>query len=200
MLKLIDNLKIGKFQKIVTYGTSLTAKGAWVELLDLELKKRYPGLCEVINSGKSAMHSQWAVENLSEKVLKYKPDVLFIEFAVNDAFSEYAINLHVSYLNIKYIIERVAVDLPDCEFILMIMNPPAGIHLEQRPDYKEYYQMYRDIAGELALSLIDNQHSWDCVLSENKALAEQLIPDGIHPSREGDIKVTFKNIVDTLDF
>lgn len=39
MLKFIENFRDGKIQRIVAYGTSLTAKGAWVELLALEFSK-----------------------------------------------------------------------------------------------------------------------------------------------------------------
>jgi len=196
MLKFIGNLKNGKPQKIVAYGTSLTAKGAWCTLLSNELEKRFPGLTDVVNSGESAMNSQWAVENLSEKVLAQKPDVLFIEFAVNDAFGEYGISISAARINLKYIIERVATDCPDCELILMTMNPPTEIHLEKRPAYEMYYKLYRDIAEERSLTLIDNCKIWKELFEKDKKLFKELIPDGLHPAPEGDKCITLKNIID----
>lgn len=59
----------------------------------VRLQERYPGLATVINSAKSAMWSQWGVDHLSERVLAYKPDMVFIEFAINDAYLPYETNL-----------------------------------------------------------------------------------------------------------
>ena len=39
----VERLAAGEAQRILTYGTSLTAGGAWVEQLEGELQRRYPG-------------------------------------------------------------------------------------------------------------------------------------------------------------
>ena len=62
--QLVKNLKAGKPQTVVTYGTSLTAGGAWVRQLDAALKARWPGQATVVNSGAGGMWSTWGVENL----------------------------------------------------------------------------------------------------------------------------------------
>ena len=84
--RLVVNLESGKRQTIVTYGTSLTAGGAWVGQLQQALDSRYPGQATVINSGKGAMWSKWGVDNLEERVIQKKPDTVLIEFAINDAY------------------------------------------------------------------------------------------------------------------
>jgi len=53
--QLVGNLEAGRSQTIVTYGTSLTAGGAWVSQLQEALNAKYPGLAKVINSGENAM-------------------------------------------------------------------------------------------------------------------------------------------------
>ena len=87
--QLINNLKAGKAQTIVTYGTSLTSGGAWVQQLGQALEARWPGKTKVINSGAGGMWSTWGVENLDTRVLAKKPDTLFIEFGINDAYLDY---------------------------------------------------------------------------------------------------------------
>ena len=42
----VERLAAGEAQRILTYGTSLTAGGAWVEQLEGELQRRYPGAHE----------------------------------------------------------------------------------------------------------------------------------------------------------
>ncbi len=81
----IRNLEAGRAQTIVTYGTSLTAGGAWPALLQGVLDRKYPGLATVINSGEGGQWSAWGVQNLEERVLQKNPDAVFIEFGINDA-------------------------------------------------------------------------------------------------------------------
>ncbi|OGV44680.1 MAG: hypothetical protein A2017_05355 [Lentisphaerae bacterium GWF2_44_16] len=190
----IQKLKRGIPQRIITFGTSLTAGGAWVGLLREQLEKLFPGMTELINSGMGGKWSQWAVENISEKVLSLKPDVLFIEFAMNDAFLEYRTGIKAARLNLEYIIERTAADFPECEFILMTMNPPLDIHLERRPDVDKYFQLYREVAETRGLTLIDHHLRWKQLLDTDKKHFLELVPDGIHPSPDGSREITFDNI------
>ena len=69
----IEKLNAGEKQLIVTYGTSLTAEGAWVTSLWNALETKYPGQATVVNSGKNAMCSIWGLDNLQERVLLPMP-------------------------------------------------------------------------------------------------------------------------------
>lgn len=80
--RLVDNLESGKQQTVITYGTSLTAGGAWVKQLQQALDSSYPGRAKVINSGKGAMWSTWGVDHLDKRVIEKKPDMILIEFAI----------------------------------------------------------------------------------------------------------------------
>lgn len=182
--QLVANLKAGKKQVVVTYGTSLTAGGAWVGHLRDALNKDYPGLATVINSGQNSMWSGWGVSNLESRVIAKKPDTVFIEFAMNDAFLEYKTSLAQARSNLVIMIDRILASNPGAEIIVMTMNPPRGVHLSRRPKIADYYQMYRDVARERHLMLIDHDAAWQPVL-EDKARFAKLVPDLIHPSAEG---------------
>ena len=84
-IQFIKNLESGKSQKIVVYGTSLTAKGPWVPFLRNKLKEKYSENVSLINSGGSGKDSNWGLANLQKKVIDYKPNAVFIEFGMNDA-------------------------------------------------------------------------------------------------------------------
>ena len=45
----VQHLDAGKKQTVVTFGTSLTAVGAWVDQFATELEQTYPGQAKVIN-------------------------------------------------------------------------------------------------------------------------------------------------------
>ena len=196
--QLVANLKAGKPQTIVTYGTSLTAGGAWAGQLQKALEAKHPGLATVINSGEGAMWSKWGVDNLESRVIQKKPDTVFIEFAINDAYLEYKMSVEEARRNLENMIDRIRRSKADTEIILMTMNPPIGIHLERRPKFKDYYQMYRDVAKERKLRLIDHYPKWERILDKDKDLFNKYVPDGIHPGPEGCEKVITPTILEAL--
>ena len=64
--------------------------------------------------------------------------------------------------------------------------PQIEIHLERRPNINAYYQMYRDVAKERKLLLIDHHPNWIKILESDKELFDRYVPDGIHPGPGGE--------------
>ncbi|MFM8333120.1 MAG: SGNH/GDSL hydrolase family protein [Candidatus Methylumidiphilus sp.] len=198
--RLIANLALGKPQTVVTYGTSLTAGGAWVDQLSAALQSRYPGLVTVINSAQAGMWSTWGVENLDERVLRKKPDAVLLEFAINDAHLANNVSFEQARRNLEAIVGRIRAANADTEVILMTMNPPAGANLERRPRIHEYYQIYREVAEEQDALLIDLYPVWLRIQKMDKDLFATYIPDGLHPAQEGDREVITPEILRALGF
>jgi len=196
--RLVTHLNDGTQQTVVTYGTSLTARPGWVNQLREVLNTRYPGQANVINSGQGAKWSTWGVDHLDGRVIEKKPDTVFIEFAINDADLRRKTSVHQAQDNLENMIERILKDNPECEIILMTMNPPVGKHLKQRPRIKEYYQMYRDVAKARDFLLIDHYPEWAKILENDPDLFKKYVPDDIHPTREGCKAVTTPNIIKAL--
>ena len=196
--KLVTNLEAGKQQTVVTYGTSLTAGGAWVGQLSSELKRHYSALPLVINSGRSAMWSKWGVDNLDTRVIAKRPDTLFIEFTINDAFLKYNTSVPQARSNLVNMVDRVLATNNACEIILMVMNPPIGVPLTLRPNLEAYNQMARDVATERHLMLIDHYPDWQKILKADPSKFTALVPDGIHPNAEGCKQIILPNILRAL--
>jgi acetyl esterase/lipase len=182
---LVKNLEAGKEQTLVTYGTSLTAGGAWVGQFGAALEARWPGRAKVVNSGQGGMWSKWGVENLDARVIAKKPDTVLIEFGINDAYLEYKTPVAAARANLETMIDRILAAKADTEIILMTMNPPVGVHLERRPAIAEYYEMYRSAAKERKLQLIDHASNWAPILANDRARFDRCVPDGIHPGPDG---------------
>jgi acyl-CoA thioesterase-1 len=164
----VAGLRAGRPTRIMTYGTSLTAGGAWVDQLAAALHDEFGDAAEVVNVGAGAMWSQWGVENLSERVLSQSPDVVFIEFAMNDAFLPYDTSTEACRVNLCYMLDRVKAALPRCECVLQCMNVCVDEHSELRPNLAAYYQVYRAVAAERRLTLIDNEPLWAVRRSRNE--------------------------------
>ena len=185
--KIVQNLDAGSPQHMVTYGTSLTGDGAWVEQLRTCLSARYPGLATVTNSGMGGTWSQWGVENLRERVIRKRPDAVIVEFAINDAVLRFGCSPELSRANLQSMIARVLVAETECELILMTTNPTTDG--SPRPRLSEYYQVYRDTAHECELLLIDVEPVWKHLLTEDREIFNRYVPDGVHPSAAGCEKV-----------
>ncbi|MFC1452016.1 SGNH/GDSL hydrolase family protein [Verrucomicrobiota bacterium] len=196
--RLVANLEAGKPQTVVTYGTSLTARGAWVEHLKQALDDGYPGLATVVNAAEAGMWSTWGVEHLDERVLRRNPDTVLIEFAFNDAGEESHISVEEAHQNLESMIERTLKARPGAEIILMTMNLPSSGRLRHRPNIRDYYQMYRDVARARRLMLIDLCPEWERALSRSAALFVEYIPDGLHPTAEACERVSTPAILKAL--
>jgi len=194
--RLVANLEAGKPQTAVAYGTSLTAACAWVGQLQEALNAAYPGLATVINSGASSMWSQWGVDNLEARVIQKKPDTVFIEFAINDAYLEYKTSVAQARTNLVNMIERIQKANTNCEVILMTMNPSTVTF--DRPKFADYYQMYREVAKDRKLPLIDHYVNWKKILDADEVQFIKYVPDGLHPGVEGCKKVITPEMLKAL--
>lgn len=195
----IKRLENGETQKIVVYGTSLSAApDGWAALLENCLNARYPGRAEVVNSAQAAMWSAWGVENLREKVLAHRPDMVILEFAMNDAYLPYATSVKAARLNLEYMVRRIREVYPRCSVYIQVMNLPVAEHKEQRPDIALYYEMYRKEAEVLKVKLIDHSEYWAPLLGEGEETFRKYVPDGIHPSVAAQQELVLPHILKAL--
>ncbi len=193
--QLVTGLAAGHNRKIVVYGTSLTANGAWVGLMNSWLAAKYPGQVTVINSGLSGKNSAEGVVQLNAKVLAHHPDTVFIEFAMNDAFLYSDGTPHLSLAqaraNLITMIEAIQAQNPQVEIILQTMNTvwnsPAGSNQSAtlRPNLAAFYQMVLDVAKERGLLLIDHHPNWAALQENSLSTFQAYITDGVHPGTEG---------------
>jgi acyl-CoA thioesterase I len=196
--RFIQNLDNGKKQVIVTYGTSLTAGGAWVLGLQKALSIKYPGLAKVVNSGKGAMCSIWGVNNLQKRVIDKKPDTVIMEFSVNDAYLPYKMTPADCQKNLNILIKQILKDNPNCEIILMVMNPMVEVHAAKRPKLETFNNVYRTTARKKGLLLIDHYPSWLSILNADRKEFDRIVPDGAHPDTKGCKKVVTPNILKAI--
>lgn len=203
----VQKLDAGQPQTIVVYGTSLTAGGGaggwrWPTQLKILLDERKAanpsmGVATIINSGQSGKASNTGVSLLQAAVLDKNPDVVFIEFGTNDAFTAYAadhvdfnITLAKSKANLNAMIDSIQAGHPEREVILQTMNPAYDAANgngsgSKRADLSAYFQGYRDVAAERGLLLVDHHASWVALQQSDLPTFKTYIADGVHPNDAG---------------
>jgi lysophospholipase L1-like esterase len=207
--KTITHLKSGRDQVIVTFGTSLTEKGAWVNLLQEWLDgENFPGKATVLNKGLSGSTTKThGIPNLARDVLSNQPDTVFIEFGMNDCIQRddtpVSVPLDRFQANLRQIIQEIRAALPDAEIFLMTMNPARNS--PQTPNsgnfrvaLPNYYKAVRDIGNEEGISVIDTHRTWLDLWETTPNTVEILIPDGVHPNQEGSRTVTLPSVQKAL--
>ena len=196
--QLIENLSAGVPQKLVIYGTSLTAAGAWSGQVKADLDAAYPGLLTLINSGGSGQNSLWGRNNLTSNVINQLdpdlPGTVMIEFAVNDAVTRPGYHSLITpaqaRANLATMLDRIRTERPYAEVILQVMNPvintasgPDGATV--RPNLALCQQYYRDAGRERGLRVIDHMPAWQAVLDQGASVFDDYASDGLHPNSNG---------------
>ena len=201
------NLEAGKSQSVVVYGTSLSAQGEWVKALGAYFEERYPGRVALTNAAVSGRQSNWGVSNLQERVLARKPDLVFIEFSVNDAATKHHISLERSEENLDRMVKALRAQNPQADIVLQTMNPawdsPAEPsrkkYASDRPELAAYYEVCRRYAQKQGLPLVDHYPNWDRLRRSEEKTFKAWLPEGLHPIPEASLAVTWPALRALLD-
>jgi len=177
--------------KVAYLGGSITAQKGW-RVYSLEwLKQRFPkATFTEINAAIGGTGSDFGVFRLYDHVLKFKPDFVFVEFAVNDggAAEEKIIR------SMEGIVRQVWQDNPktDICFVYTIANnfleteqggqlPNSALYMEKVAD--KYQIPTINFGFEVARQVKDNQLIFK---GEGKEINGKKVfsPDGVHPNTE----------------
>ena len=199
-------LEAGEHQTVMTYGTSVTIYGEWANEVKAYFDVHYPGQVTFLNTARAGQHSSWGLENLQERVLDHHPDLLFVEFAINDAATKHGISTNQCSENLDALIQAVRAQNPAVEFVLQTMNPawdsPKSApkkYAGDRPNLNDYYQVYRDYAAAHHLPLVDQYPHWKKIMDEEPDRYHEMVPDGIHPDKKPSSDVAWPNVKALLD-
>lgn len=143
---------------------------------------------------RGANSSAWGVPKIAT-VANQRPDAAIIEF-INDAYRDTpptpspvdGPSLAQSEQNFRDMADAILDKNSACALFFMTMNPVISVSAPYFPGVLEYYQMYRDLASELGLGLIDNTPDWG-----SPTTAE--IPDGLHPLIAPVRSIVFPNVL-----
>ena len=215
----IQRLEQGEEIDIVCLGTSLTGgKWPWVDVLEEWLDQAYPEQVSLENMGVGASASMTVPSmdgnpyiwkkcglDLIPKAISLKPDVVFIEFAVNDAYVPYNISLDQSRRNLESMISSLKEANSEVEIILQTMNvildiPELGLaEASERPDLAKFNRMYCKVARKHKLMLIDHYSKWMAYLrKEGRDEYLKMVTDGVHPNLEAYRRIILPNLKNEL--
>lgn len=176
----LPELSLSEARRIVFLGTSLTADYDWPARFETCAKADI----SVVTVAKGGAGSDWGRDQL-EAVSAIDPDIVFVEFAINDADLRLGISRRESLENHQAILHHLGDRHPDAEIVLMTMNSAHGLRRYLlRPRLPAYYALYRELAVEFETGLLDLYPRWRVL---DKAARDQA--DGLHPSQSSAARV-----------
>lgn len=183
--KTIEKLKAGKPLTIVALGDSLTygwmVKKGYLDFLQEMLTEKYPkGKFEIFNRGIPGDTAEGGLHRLKDHVLDMNPDLVFIQFALNDAFIGYPVEQYRN--NITAIISKLK-QASSCEILLMTSVAPADPH--EAGLAEPFYGALMAIAEKEHIPLALVHEYWKKKVADGVTFDKLVQADLVHPTTEG---------------
>lgn len=178
--------------RLVFMGTSLTAGDPWPDRVTQRLATCLRHPLQAFRVAQGGVTSAWGLAQVGVVVAK-DPDLIVLEFAINDADLRRGLSLAESRDTHRRLILQLRQALPQVPVVLLTTNPATGLRRLLRPRLAAYYGLYSDLAEEQAVGLIDLYPRWQARLT----IAQDLM-DGVHPSAQSTDLVVVPVVTDYL--
>jgi len=197
----------GPERVIVTFGDSTTAVRAGTQVYTVLLQEALEKSHRLVNSGIGGSTTEHGRKRFETDVLAHSPEVVVIQFGINDSFHDNHINpprdkprvpLARYVENLSYFIDELS--KKKCRVILMTPNSMRwtenlkkvhGKHPYNPDDagglnatIKPYVEAVRKLAAEKKVDLIDVYAEYE-KHAKAQGSTNDLLPDGMHPNDKG---------------
>ena len=181
----ISKLISGTPITIVALGDSLTqgwmVSQGYIDFLNVMLRMKFPeSRFKLVNSGIPGDTADSGVYRLMGDVLYYNPDCVFVQYAINDAFSGFTEQQFKK--NIKDIIEKINENTN--ADIILITSGYIGDNNDNRR-VERYYQQLTELGEDFGIPVASVHEYWKRKITDGILLESLVQYDGVHPTEEG---------------
>ncbi|PWR01948.1 hypothetical protein DKT77_14140 [Meridianimarinicoccus roseus] len=184
--------------RITVMGTSLTERYDWPAAAAARLQGCLgrPVALTVIARGGAA--SNWGAAPAQLSALqRSRPDILLLEFTVNDADLRRRVGTAAARDNHVAIIDAARAVEPDTRVVLTTLNRARGLRALLRVRIAAYEAQYDALARELDTGRLALGADWARALEAGDP--DALIPDGVHPSPEAVARIVTPRVAAYLE-
>lgn len=181
----VSDLEGGSNVTIVAFGDSITAGYAvrhgftffWKEML----QKKYPDAgIKLINAGDSGNTTIDGLARLDWDALAYEPDLVTINFGINDA--ALGISLEEFKANLRQMIMRIRAG-PGSEILLLSSQPLEAPGFDNM--VLKYYDAIKEVASAEDVGFVDVYAAWMERVNHGTPLGSFILEGLDHPNEEG---------------
>lgn len=184
-VKTIKKLRSKTTTTIVALGDSLTygwmVNLGYLDFLEKMIGETYPGSkLNLVNRGISGDTAEGGLHRLERDVLSLNPDCVFVQFALNDAFSGYSSEDYRKHIEmiIKKIISRSDADI-------MLITSVCLIDDHQDEVIRIYYDELDALSRKFRLPIVKVHEYWKSKISEGINFVDLTLYDLAHPNEKG---------------
>ncbi len=182
--KTLYKLQTGQKLKIVALGDSLSygwmVEKGYLAFLKEKLMVKYPrSLVSISNRGLPGDTARGGLHRLQEHVLDARPDLVLVQFALNDAFSGYSIEEFQS--NILGIIDGIK-SSTSAEILLMTSSALEG---SDQAIAEQYYDSLKQIAAKKSVPIACVHEYWQEKIRGGVPFDSLVQYDRVHPTVDG---------------
>jgi lysophospholipase L1-like esterase len=177
----MERLELEKPTTIVFFGGSITwgatatdpLRSSWRALIELELRHRHPRApLTAVDAAIGGTPSKLGVFRMDRDVLPYKPDLCFVEFAVNDWDES------DSQETVEGIVRKLRACRPDMAIVLVLIG--SNPTYDQSPSHP----LQIELAEHYGLPVIDVFSAVKAKLGDGLSTRD-ILTDGCHPNDRG---------------
>src|SRR4030042_933539 len=183
--KTLRKLAAGDPVRIVALGDSLTqgwmVRKGYLDFLAEMLEKKYPdGEISIVNRGIPGDTADGGLHRLRRDVCDADPDLVFIQFGLNDAFM--GVHPERFRTTVEIMIERIRSDT-DAEILLVTSVPVMFERMDAATG--EFYGLLEAIAEQEKLPIARVHRYWMKKVNAGIAFGSLVQHDQVHPNVEG---------------
>ncbi|ABK13990.1 MAG: SGNH/GDSL hydrolase family protein [Methanothrix sp.] len=181
----VNALRSGCDVVIVAFGDSITAgyavRHGFPYFWKQALQEKYPDArIEMHNEGVSGDTTRDGLARLEHSVLYHRPDLVTINFGINDA--AYGIGLDEFRANLSRMVEII---LSECcsEIILLSSQPLLTPYYDKL--VLDYYSAIGEVAAAMGVGFVDVYAAWMVRVRSGMPLESLVLPGLDHPNEDG---------------
>jgi lysophospholipase L1-like esterase len=150
-------------------------------LLLKNLKKEYPNaLINIIVTARGGENSESGGKRFKTDVLTHKPDVVFIDYVLNDR----GLGLIRSKMAMRSMIQQALET--NCKVILLTPSPHQNFDLKDSSSYLEAFStQIKELAGEFQVGCADSYGVFKRTVLSDKISLQNLMSQVNHPNKAG---------------
>ncbi|MCL1865296.1 MAG: SGNH/GDSL hydrolase family protein [Spirochaetes bacterium] len=181
----LHKLKSGEKVQLVALGDSLTygwmTQYGFLDYLEILIKKKYPNSqLFIFNKGVPGDTATDGLHRVERDVIKLSPDLVFIQFALNDAYSGFSANDFQK--NIESIIVKIKNRLnPEIALLTSVAIQDKNMNKVA----KEFYMKISQSGEKYNLPVITVHEYWEEKISSGIKHSQLVQYDGVHPTEKG---------------
>ncbi len=169
----------------VTAGAGATESQCWRGLTGAWLKSAFPDAdIELHNSAMGGSGSMLGAFRLQDDVLAYKPDLVFVEFAVNDSYSGHAVDGTVKTYY-ETILRNIRVASPNTEIISIFVCDQSHLGTSVNYDLHPVAQLHNEVAEYYGVTGINVGRAMSNTILSTGSKWSDYVTDSVHPGPSG---------------